>query len=318
MRRVFLIAIVALAVSAAALPATSVMAGDTSRVRSYEGSTSEGGRLRIGVLVSDGVARLSALLIDGPYQCEDGTEGQIETGVGWGAPGGPVLTDQHLELSDNWRVIAFSVSGRLGTHRGSGTLTFLLPGVTADEQEAQVCTMGELTWSVERTAGAASSLGRSPVRRLDDGRTVTMGLWASGPGEATTAAQAQTGPTRHYRGRTSMGHPMAAQTQRVDAGIELLALPFGFTLACEDGSENEGGFHQIIESPILMSPGRLDLDLLFLFGPGDVLHVHGDLDAHAGTGTLAVVSALITEDLDAQLCTSGEQTWELWRTDAGH
>jgi hypothetical protein len=25
-----------------------------------------------------------------------------------------------------------------------------------------------------------------------------------------------------------------------------------------------------------------------------------------------------TEDLDTQLCTSGEQTWELWRTDAGH
>lgn len=62
--------------------------------------------MRIGVLVSDGVVRLSDLLIDGPYRCEDGTEGQIETGVGWAGVGlggvdGPVLTDQHLELTDN-------------------------------------------------------------------------------------------------------------------------------------------------------------------------------------------------------------------------
>jgi hypothetical protein len=49
-----------------------------------------------------------------------------------------------------------------------------------------------------------------------------------------------------------------------------------------------------------------------------VLHVHGDLDALAGAGTLAVVSALITEDLDAQRCETVEQTWKLWRTDAGY
>ncbi len=176
MRRAFLIAIVASLMSAAVLPATSVLAGDTPRVCSYEGSTSEGGRLRARVLVSDGVVRLSELLIDGPYRVRTGPRAQIETGVAWGGQDGSRLTDQHLELSDNWQVIAFMVSGRLGTNRGSGTLTFPLPGLTANDQEAQVCTV-ELTWSVARTAGKGSQFGRpSLVHRLDDGRTVAMGL----------------------------------------------------------------------------------------------------------------------------------------------
>lgn len=321
MRRAFLI-VVALAISAAVLPATSVLAGDTPRVRSFEGPTSEGGRVRIDVLVSEGAVHLSLLVIDGPYRCEDGTEGQIETGVGWGGPDGPVLTDQRLDLSDNWHVIAFTVSGRLGTHRGSGTMTFLLPGITADEQEAQVCTMGELTWSVERTAGAGLPFGRSAlVQRLDEGRAVTMDLGASGSGEAATASRAQVGATRHYRGRTSMGLAMTARTRRVDTGIELLAIPFDYKLACDDGTESEGGFHDIVpfaDSPTVMPPGQLDLEVLYALGPGDVLRVHGELDAHVGAGTLTVVQAEITDDLHAQLCDSGEQTWELWRTDAGY
>ena len=37
----------------------------------------------------------------------------------------------------------------------------------------------------------------------------------------------------------------------------------------------------------------------------------------AGAGTLTVIQAALTEDLHAQLCKSVEQTWELWRTDAG-
>ena len=154
-RTISSIGLVCLVLAAVILPGTAASAGDTPRVRYYEGPTSEGGRVQIRVVVSDGVARLSLLLFDGPYRCENGTEGDIETGVGWGN-GLPVLTDEHLELSENWRVIAFMVSGRLGTHRGSGTLTFLLPEITADEQDAQVCTVGELTWSVERTVGELS------------------------------------------------------------------------------------------------------------------------------------------------------------------
>ena len=51
--------IVALVVSAGVLPATARSTGHTPRVRDYEGPTSEGGRVHIQVLVSDGVARAS-------------------------------------------------------------------------------------------------------------------------------------------------------------------------------------------------------------------------------------------------------------------
>ncbi len=219
------------------------------------------------------LVRLGSLFVDpGPYRCEDGTEGEIGTGVAWVGHGGPVLTDQHLELSDNWQVIAFSVSGRLGVHGGSGTVTFLLPGLTADER-AQVCAIGELAWTVERTApDGGFPFGRAAlVQRLDEGRTVTTDLGATGSGGTTVVARAEAGPTRHYRGRTSLDLSMAAQTRRVDTGIELLALSFGFKLACDDGSELGGGARPMIESPTVMPPGRLDLERATV-GPGDALH----------------------------------------------
>ena len=117
MRKAFFTAIVALVVLAGLIPATAASAGDAPRVRYYEGPTSEGGRLRISVVISDGVARLSLLLIQAPYGCEDGTDGEIDDGVGW-FPKGPVISDAHLELSENWLGVAFMVSGHLGSRQG--------------------------------------------------------------------------------------------------------------------------------------------------------------------------------------------------------
>jgi hypothetical protein len=317
MRRGLFTAIVVLVVLAGVLPATAESAGGT-RVRYYEGPTSNGGRLSIGVRVSDGVARLDHLLIDGPYRCADGTEGQIGTGVGWGGNGGPMITDQQLELSENWQVIAFMVSGRIGPHRGSGTVTFLLPGLTADEQ-AQLCTMGETTWTVERTAGEDFPFGPAVVQRAG-GRTVTSGFGSAGSAATTALARAENRSIRHYHGRTSQGLPMAARTRRADAGIALLGLTLGFELACDDGTEFEGGSRPsaYFEATVVLPPGRLDLDSPPGLFPAESFHVHGELDAHSGSGTLTMIWPIITEDLQAQLCKSGEQTWELWRTDAGY
>jgi len=129
MRKAFLMAIVALVVLAGLMPASAASAGATRRVRYYEGPTSEGGRLRISVVVNDGVPYLSLLLIDGPYSCEDGTEGQlVDDCVGW-SPRGPAIRDTQIELSENWGgAVATMVSGHLGSLRGSGTLTFPDPG----------------------------------------------------------------------------------------------------------------------------------------------------------------------------------------------
>ena len=53
------------------------------------------------------------------------------------------------------------VSGRLGTLRGSGTLTVLIPGLTANEQAAQVCTFDQKR---EECEGANAALKATPAR----------------------------------------------------------------------------------------------------------------------------------------------------------
>lgn len=110
---------------------------------------------------------------------------------------------------------------------------------------------------------------------------------------------------------------MRVVTRRDDAGVGLLRLSWRWTLVCEDGIQVlgrtgyffGGGGH-------VMPRERLDMDLVSI-GPGEAFHVHGDLDGHLGSGTVALTWPALTQDLQAQLCVSGEQTWDLWRTDAG-
>jgi hypothetical protein len=143
MRRAFFTAIAALVVLAGASPATAVPAGDSPEVRYYEGPTSEGAGCGL-ASPSQTTAWPGSACSRWPYTCAGGTEGKTEAGVGWLRRGSPTVADQRVELSENWGVIAFRGSGRIGARRGSETLTFLLPALTANEQ-AQVCTMGELT-----------------------------------------------------------------------------------------------------------------------------------------------------------------------------
>jgi hypothetical protein len=322
MRRALYIAIVALIVSTGVLPVAAASAAAARRVRYYEGTTSEGGRLSISVVVRHGVPYLGLLLIDGPYSCEDGTEGDI-AGGGWGwFPSdfaGPVPTNEPFELSANGGIFAFMMSGRLGPLRGSGTLTVLIPALTADEQAAQVCTFGG-TWSVERI-DTSFSLKPAMMVEAAGGRTLTTGFGVAGSQDSTTLAPTDTGPIRHYRGGTAQDTDMALRTSRTDAGIALLYMTVGTSLPCEDGTEIGGTVyvHSFFDGTQVMPPGRLDVDIVPDALPfGMALHVHGELDAHLGSGTVSMILPWLTEDLGAQRCQTGEQTWRLWRTDAGH
>lgn len=104
MRKAFFIATAALVVVAGLMPATAASAGAARRVRYYKGTTSEGGRLNFSVVVRDGVPYLGVLVIDGPYSCEDGTQGDIAGGgFGWFPRdlAGPVPTNEPFEVSWN-------------------------------------------------------------------------------------------------------------------------------------------------------------------------------------------------------------------------
>lgn len=321
MRTAFLKAIVALVVLAGLMPATAASAGAAPRVRYYEGTTSEGGRLSISIVVRDGVPYLRTVLIDGPYSCEDGTQGDIaHDGFGWWPSdlAGPVPTNEPFEVSENAGSFAFMMSGRLGPLRGSGTLTVLMPGLTADEQAAQVCTFGG-TWSVERI-DTSFSLKPTMTVEAAEGRTLAMGFRVAGSQYSTALAQTETRPIRHYRGGTTQDTAMALRTSRTDTGIALLYMTMGSLLACEDGTEFGVSIyaHAFFDTTQVMPPGRLDLDIVPDALPsGIALHVHGELDAHLGSGTLSMIWPWLTEDLGAQRCQTGEQTWRLWRTDAG-
>ena len=182
-RAISSMAIVTLMLVAVILPGTAASAWDKQRIRHYKGRTSEGERFAVTVVVSDGVVRLSELSVGATLTCEDGTENGFGIGIDWSRDSQPVLTDQRLDVTvTEFITFALMVNGRLGSHRGSGTLTLLFPGLTADEQ-AQLCTTGELTWTLERTDRETSIPGGRAVRvqRVEEGDdSVAIGERESG------------------------------------------------------------------------------------------------------------------------------------------
>ena len=322
MRKALITTIAAIVVVAGLTPASASAA---RRVRYYEGTTSDGGRLNMTVVVKHGVPYLSVLGIDGPYSCEDGTQGDIALGGFAWFPSdfaGPVPTNDPLELSENAGSYAYMMSGHLGPLRGTGTLTFLMPGLTADERAAQVCTFGG-AWSVERIE---TSFSLKPTMTVEaGGRTVATGFGVAGSRDSTELARTETGPIRHYRGGATQDitqdTAMELRTSRTDTGIAMLFMTVGSSLECEDGTGIWGSIyaHNFFDTTQVMPPGQLDLDIVPDALPsGIALHVHGELDAHLGSGTLSMIWPWLTEDLRAQRCQTGDQTWELWRTDAGY
>jgi hypothetical protein len=322
MRKASWVAIVALVMFTGLMPATAASASAAPRVRWYEGTTSQGGRLSMSVAVRDGVPYLGWLIIDGPYSCEDGTQGDI-AGDGWGwfpsDLAGPVPTNEPLELSENEGDFAFMLSGRIGPLRGSGTLTVLIPALTEDEQAAQVCTFGG-TWAIERS-DTSFSLEPAMTVQAAGGRTLTTGFRVAGSQDSTNLARTVTGPIRHYEGGTVQETDMTVRTNRTDTGIALHYMTVGSELPCEDGTGFGGTIyaHAFFDTTQVMPPGRLDLDIVPGALPlGIALHVHGELDVHLGSGTVSMIWPFLTEDLEAQRCQTGEQPWRLWRTDAGY
>jgi hypothetical protein len=285
-------------------------ASPRTRLRYYAGETSQGESIRFTVAVRAGIARLRELELEGSVTCEDGTGFPFGAGIGFGGFSGPRIVDEQLELQDVFFDFGTVISGRLGAHRGSGTVTQAFAALDAEEQ-AQVCSTGELTWQVERLpTPAPDRMSRVVlIMRADGVRRWT----ALDPGVRAQGAL-QVGRARHYRGRTSADGMMQLVTVRRDADVALRRIGFGWHLPCEDGSSVDIGIFFLFGGGLPMDPGRLDLDEVF----GNVaLHVHGDLGPHLGSGTASQAFAVLTPDLDAQLCSSGEVTWEAWRTDAG-
>ena len=144
---------VAVAVAATALVfSTAVPAASAIRIRIYRGETSQPNPITFGVVKLDAGRYVSEIGFPHITQtCEDGSTLDYGMWMGWG-PRGLKLGDG-VTLSLDWpggnsTSEAFHLHGRIGQHQGSGTLTITDAVLTADEQ-AQTCTTGELTWTVE-------------------------------------------------------------------------------------------------------------------------------------------------------------------------
>jgi hypothetical protein len=124
------------------VPATAG-AGDV-HYRRYRGHTSQGDLVTATTYVQDGTRHAVIDFVSMTLDCEDGTQ------VQWPVPFiVPMPSGETFGIDDVSFSQAAHLDGRLGVHMGSGTVTFSVPGLTADEQ-AMLCTAGDLTWRVRR------------------------------------------------------------------------------------------------------------------------------------------------------------------------
>jgi hypothetical protein len=127
--------------------AAAVPAHAAPTVRVYRGETSQGHRITFQVAKTDAGRSVREIRLGVTFACDDGTT--QEWGIGWGLGGKHVpIADGAFSFDDVSPFMAAHFEGRLGPLRGNGTLSIAIPALTAEEQ-AQLCTTGDLTWEVE-------------------------------------------------------------------------------------------------------------------------------------------------------------------------
>jgi hypothetical protein len=289
------------AIPAAAAPAV---------LRIYEGTTSAGGTITLYATVREGTVRFRAVGLEGEATCEDGTTQPFTHGFDL-VPRGVPLVDGALDVEHVGFADAFVLSGTLGTRMGSGTVTHLFAALDVAE-EPQLCTTGELTWTVDRVPATVGGPDGSTVSKLLRGGTVETARLDDSNGAMVGGARARE-RLRSYEGRTSARQPLFFVTARRPEGVVLLELGVAWELACDDGTSFGLGFFILFAGEPL-DPGRVDYDVA---APELAFHVNGSLDPHLGAGTTSSVLPALTADLHPQACRSGDLTWRAWRIDAG-
>jgi hypothetical protein len=118
------------------------------RLRLFRGQTSQEHNIRFVVGKTDAgrsVRQMDVLQIS--LTCEDKTTMDFGFGFGFGRGQVPII-DGAFSFDDLSGEMAIHIAGELGSLQGQGTLSLTLAQLTPDEQ-AQLCTTGDLTWSVE-------------------------------------------------------------------------------------------------------------------------------------------------------------------------
>jgi hypothetical protein len=118
-------------------------------LRLYRGETSQGERIMLRVArLNDGRFVQTVGVSHITLTCPDQTT--IEFGFGYGFARRMVpITDGAFSFDDVFWESAFHIAGELGPLQGQGTMSRAMAVITPDEQSSQLCTSGDLTWTVE-------------------------------------------------------------------------------------------------------------------------------------------------------------------------
>jgi hypothetical protein len=144
MRRLLIVSLILVAVLTAASTASAA-----ARFRVYRGKTSAGTRIAFLIRVADdGRMSMKGLRFRADLMCDDGTTMAFFSWWEWFGVG-ERLDGRRLVFDSVDPFGALHVAGVFRAGTASGTFRDAVPTLTSEEQP-QLCTTGELTWTAER------------------------------------------------------------------------------------------------------------------------------------------------------------------------
>jgi hypothetical protein len=137
------------------LSTSSPSSAGVAEARRYHGKTSQGLRANFRLVEGSRGLGLRRFAFDFGLRCED--RSRLGYGISWSFGRADPLDGRSLSFDDVSYDSAIHVTGRFGPGLASGTVRFTVAALTEDE-EAQICTTGDLTWAARRVETTTSSV----------------------------------------------------------------------------------------------------------------------------------------------------------------
>ena len=142
----------------------------------YRGETSAPSFNRVKAYVikhSDGRRILQYLSIQSVLTCEDATTSRIAASLRIGRLAEDGSFSKEIHTQDGRYYVR--MDGTMGFRQGSGTWVLNHPKLTPDGSDAQLCTTGEQTWTVERIPRTPAKLSAKDVPGVGDLKVRVIG-----------------------------------------------------------------------------------------------------------------------------------------------
>ena len=114
---------------------------------------------------------------------------------------------------------------------------------------------------------------------------------------------------RQYKGQTSQAHNISFFVAKTDAGRFIKEMWSSLDFTCEDQTTQKIGVGLgFARNQVPITDGAFSIDEV---DQGAALHAAGDPGPLHRQGTLSLTFPALTPDEQAQLCTTGDLTWEV-------